>query len=86
MDPRTAAAITTALTHGPALRDLDRDGAEDIAGALADLPEPDAWAAVKSADHSSAVLAVGSVEFVLDAGVTATGELELSRRVRTRQG
>ena len=86
MDPRTAAAITTALALGPALRDLGHEGAEDIAGALADLPEPDAWAAVKSADHSSAFLAVGPVEFVLDAGLTATGELELSRRVRARQG
>jgi hypothetical protein len=85
VEPSTAAAIAAALTLGPARAELEPEDTEQIAIALADLPEPDGWATVKSPQQATAYLTVGGVEFVLDAAVTALGDLELSRRVRVRQ-
>ena len=84
MDETTATAIACALSVGTALADLDEIDTRHIAEALVDLPEPDRWATVKSPGHATAFLTVGSLEFVLDAGMTALGDLELSRRVRVR--
>lgn len=84
MDDSTATAIACALSVGTALADLDEIDTHHIVEALADLPEPDRWATVKSQGHATAFLTVGALEFVLDAGMTALGELELSRRVRVR--
>lgn len=84
MQDTTAAAIASALSIGTALAELDERETREIASALVDLPEPDRWATVKSQGHATAFLTVGALEFVLDAGVTAIGELELSRRVRVR--
>jgi hypothetical protein len=84
VEPSTTAAIAAALTLGPSLADLDPGDTEQIAAALSDLPEPDRWATVKSPRQATAFLALGTVEFVLDAAVSALGELRLSRRVRLR--
>lgn len=55
-----------------------------VVDALLDLPEPEDWATVRGEGRTTAFVAAGALEWVLDAEPALEGGIELRRRVRPR--